>query len=156
MRDLADHSLDEGSPSVEIQQSQYSTSTCRRQHTPTWSASSSNLETCTLIGDRYVARRRPRDTCLLEMGSSSRRLSLHRHQVHGWTSVNTNLEKGSVNIEATETGMAYIYRSGQEEVRQPRPVRLQQPGERLGTPTPRPWRQVSPLDRSRQRREVQP
>ena len=49
-----------------------------------------------------------------------------------------------------------IYRSGQEEVRQPRPVRLQQPGERLGTPTPRPWRQVSPLDRSRQRREVQP
>ena len=108
VRELANRSLDEGSPSVEIQQSQYSTSTCRRKHTPTPSASSSNLETCTLIGDRYIARRRPGDTCLLEMGSSSRRLSLHRHQVDGATSVNTSLEKGLVNIEAPETGITYI------------------------------------------------
>ena len=42
------------------------------------------------------------------MGSSSRRLSLHRHQVDGATSVNTSLEKGLVNIEAPETGITYI------------------------------------------------
>ena len=63
---------------------------------------------CTSVCQSCSVIRRPGDTCLLEMGLLSKRLSLHRHQVHGSTSVNTSLEKGSVNIEAPETGITYI------------------------------------------------